>query len=124
MSSWTPSFLRTLVKRGVKKEIITPIDTPEAFTELAAADRQRKQAKQHPPLMRALGLAYYWQSLIETGRYDSLSAIATAEGMSKAHVSRLIQLSRLSPGRVQGLIQSPRSSRLEKFKRQDVSVFW
>jgi hypothetical protein len=35
----------TLIKRGYKKEVITPIDAPEAFTEEAAADRQRKKAE-------------------------------------------------------------------------------
>lgn len=62
-----------LVKRAVKKEIITQIDTPEAFREEAEAERQ-------PPLLRALGLAYCWQSLIEAGWFDSFSAIAVAEG--------------------------------------------
>ena len=49
----------TLVKRGMKKEIITPIDTPEAFREEAAAERQRNKAEQPTPLLRALGLAYF-----------------------------------------------------------------
>ena len=114
----------TLVKRRVKKEIITPIDTPEAFTVEAAADRQRKQAEQHPPLMRALGLAYHWQSLIEAGKFDSISAIAATEGLSKGHVNRLMQLCRLSPVQVQGLMRSPCYARLEKFTRQVVPLCW
>jgi len=52
----------TLVKRGMKKEIITPIDAPEAFTVEAAAERQKKKAEHESPVVRALGLAYYWQS--------------------------------------------------------------
>ena len=114
----------TLVKRGVTKEIITPIDTPEAFTAEAAADRQRQKAEQHSPVVRALGLAYYWHSLIESGRFDSISAIAAAEGMRKAHVSRLMQLCRLSPRQLQGLMRSPRAARLEKFTRQEVPGCW
>jgi hypothetical protein len=54
----------TLVKRGAKKDVITPIDAPEAFTEEAVAERQTKKAEQHAPVVRALGLAYYWQSLL------------------------------------------------------------
>ena len=87
----------TLVKRGMKKEIITPIDAPEAFTVEAAAERQRNKAEQHAPVVRALGLAYYWQSLLDEGKFASLTEIAKAEGLSKGHVNRLMQLSRLSP---------------------------
>jgi hypothetical protein len=114
----------TLVKRGAKTEVITPIDTPKAFREEAEAERQRRKAEQHSPVVRALGLAYYWQSLIEAGKFDSFAAIAAAEGTSKGHVSRLMQLCRLSPERVQGLIRSPHSVRLEKITRQEVPVCW
>ena len=49
-------------------------------------------------------MAYYWQSLIEAGRFESFSAIAAAEGISKGHVSRLMQLLRLLPERVQEVL--------------------
>lgn len=114
----------TLVKRGVKKQIITPIDTPEAFQEEADSERHRKRAERHPPLMRVLGLAYFWQSLIESGRFDSLSAIAAAEGMSKGRVSRIMQLLRLSPERIQSLVQAPHFTQLEQITRQDIQLCW
>ena len=44
----------TLVKRGMKKEIITPIDAPEAFTVEAAEERQKKKTEQPSPVVRAL----------------------------------------------------------------------
>ena len=114
----------TLVKRGVKKEIITPIDAPEVFREEAEAERQRKGAEQHPPVLRALGLAYYWQSLIEAGRFDSFSAIAAAEGMSKGQVSRFVRLLRLSPEQVQCLMETPGSTRLKTVLRLDIPLSW
>ena len=114
----------TLVKRGVKKAIITPSDTPAAFREEADVERQRKRSEEHPPVLRALGLAYYWQSLIEAGRFDSFAAIAAAEGMSKGQVSRITQLLRLSPDRVQALVQSPQSNRLDQITREDIPLCW
>ena len=87
----------TLVKRGMKKEIITPIDAPEAFTVEAAAERQQKKAEQHSPVVKALGLAIYWQSLIDEGKFASLTEIAKAEGLDRAYVSRVFKLTRVSP---------------------------
>jgi hypothetical protein len=114
----------TLVKRGMKKEIITPIDAPAAFMVEATAERQRKQAEQHSPLVRALGLAYYWQSLFDAGQFDSFAAIAAAEGISKARVSQINQLLRLSPDRVNEMLKAPRSSQVEQIMRQVIPLCW
>ena len=114
----------TLVKRGMKKEIITPIETPEAFTVEAAEERQRKKAEQHSPVVRALGLAYYWQCLLDEGKFASLTEIAKAEGLSKGHVNRLAQLCRLSPERVRRCLEGRRSLSLEKLTSQAMSVDW
>jgi len=87
----------TLVKRGMKKEIITPIDAPEAFTVEAAEERLRKKAEQLSPVVRALGLAYHWQLLLDEGKFASLTEIAKAEGIDRAYVSRVFKLTRGSP---------------------------
>ena len=73
---------------------------------------------------RALGLAYYWQSLIESGKFDSNSAIANAEGLSKGHVNRLMQLCRLSPTKVRQCLERTPSAKLKAFTRREVSVDW
>ena len=58
----------TLVKRGVRQQVITPIDAPEHFLKEAVVERSaRKQAKDSP-LIRALGLAHYWQRLLDEER--------------------------------------------------------
>ena len=54
----------TLVKRGVRREIITPLDAPQAFAVEAAAERTKRKAAQNTPLIQALGLAHYWRRLI------------------------------------------------------------
>ena len=87
----------TLLKRGVRQQVITPIDAPEHFKLEAILERSaRKQAKDSP-LIRALGLAHYWQRLLDEGKYRSLSEIAAVEGIHLSQASRIAQLTRLEP---------------------------
>jgi hypothetical protein len=46
----------TLVKRGIRREIITSLDAPQAFTLEAAQERRKRKAAQNTPLIHALGL--------------------------------------------------------------------
>jgi hypothetical protein len=48
-------------------------------------------------VVRALGLATYWQSLLDEGKFSSLTDIARAEGIDRAYVSRVFKLTRVSP---------------------------
>jgi hypothetical protein len=43
----------TLVKRGVKRQVVTPIDAPEAFRVEAAAEPRGRFAAEDTPLVRA-----------------------------------------------------------------------
>ena len=46
----------------------------------AAAERTKRKAAQSTPLIRALGLAHYWQRLLDEARFQSITDIAAAEG--------------------------------------------
>ncbi len=48
----------TLVKRGSKKTVVTPLDAPQEFVAEARREKQGRDAMQDTPLMRALGLAH------------------------------------------------------------------
>ena len=61
----------TLVKRGVRRKVITPFDTPIEFIDQAARERQQRELEQPSPLLRALGLAHHWQRLLDDGRVGS-----------------------------------------------------
>lgn len=50
----------TLVRRGFKKQVITPLDAPQEFLDEARRERQVREMAQDTPLMRALGLAHHW----------------------------------------------------------------
>ncbi|CAK0767127.1 hypothetical protein CCP4SC76_460001 [Gammaproteobacteria bacterium] len=54
-----------LIKRNVKREIITPLDAPGEFRVEAGIEKRERKAAEESPLVRALGLAYFWQGLME-----------------------------------------------------------
>lgn len=87
----------TLVRRGLKKQVITPLDTPQAFLDDARRERLLREAAQDTPLMRALGLAHHWQRLMDEGRFASITQIAEAEGLDLGRASRIARLAQLAP---------------------------
>lgn len=48
----------------LKREILTPLEAPEQFQEEAIRKRHERKVAQDTPMMRALGLAHYWQRLL------------------------------------------------------------
>ena len=97
----------TLVKRGVRKQVITPIDAPQQFLSEATREREARAAAQDTSLMRALGLAYHWQRLLEERRAASVAEIAHAEGIDVTQVRRLLRLTVLAPNVLEMLVNSP-----------------
>ena len=122
----------TLVKRGIRREIITPLDAPQAFTVEAVAERAKRKAAQNTPLIRALGLAHYWQRLLDEGKFRSITDIAAAEGIDVTQARRVLRLTLLAPVVVtQLLVETDMSINLEAVLRrampldwQDQSVLW
>jgi hypothetical protein len=113
----------TLVKRGAKKQVITPIEAPEAFRVEAVRERTNRKAAKDTPLVRALGLAHYWQHLLDTGKFESLTEIAAAEGMDLGQVSRIARLALMEPGVVEaGLVGEENRLNLEKLIRNEVAA--
>ena len=97
----------TLVKRGVRREIITPLDAPQAFAVEATAERTKRKAAQITPLMRSLGLAHYWQRLLDKGKFMTITDIADAEGMDLRRASKVARLSQLAPDIIQDCLARP-----------------
>ena len=97
----------TLVKRGVKKQVITPLDAPQQFLSEATKEREARAAAQDTSLMRALGLAHHWQRLLDEQRAASVAEIAQAEGMDVTQVRRLLRLTLLAPEVLERLTESP-----------------
>ena len=97
----------TLVRRGLKKRVITPLDAPQEFLVEAARERETLAAAQDSALMRALGLAYHWQRLLDEERAASVAEIAKAEGMDVTQVRRVMRLTLLAPEVIERLVGAP-----------------
>ena len=115
----------TLIKRGVKREIITPLDAPEQFQEEALAAREKLKATKDTALVKALGLAHYWHHLLNQGKFKTLTEIANAEGMDLGRVSRVARLTQLAPGIIE-VWQNPQHNSLvlEKLARRGIPSVW
>ena len=97
----------TLVKRGYKKQVITPLDAPQEFLSEASREREARAAAQDSALMRALGLAHHWQRLLDEQRATSVAEIAEAEGMDVTQVRRVMRLTLLAPEVIERLVGAP-----------------
>ena len=112
-----------LVKRGYKKQVITPLDAPQEFLAETARERKVQAATQDSALMRALGLAHHWQRLLDEQRAASVAEIAEAEGLNVTQVRRVLRLTLLAPEVVERLLGSPDAA-LEKVMRRPWPNVW
>lgn len=114
-----------LVKRGVKRQIITPIDSSDSFQEETKGEQQKRREQEGSALLKALGFAYYWQKLLEEGRYKSMTEIAAAEGIDLGQASRIARLIGLAPDLVEAYLTEQGSDlSLEHFIRRGLPVDW
>ncbi|MCK4155510.1 hypothetical protein [Ralstonia pseudosolanacearum] len=113
----------TLVKRGSKKQVVTSLEAPQEFVVEARREKQVRDATRDTPLMRALGLAHYWQHLLDQRRVASVIEIAETEGIDVTQVRRLLRLTLLAPEAVEQLICTPGAA-LEPVMRRTWPIEW
>ena len=95
------------VRRDIKKQIITPLDSPQEFLSEATREREARATEQDSALMRALGLAHHWQRLLNEDRATSVADIAEAECMDVTQVRRVLRLTLLAPEVIERLVGAP-----------------
>uniref|UniRef100_UPI0005F2B535 hypothetical protein n=1 Tax=Xanthomonas sp. MUS 060 TaxID=1588031 RepID=UPI0005F2B535 len=114
----------TLIRRGLKQQVITPLDAPQEFGEQAHRERQLRKVPQDTALMRALGLAHHWQRLLDQGRFGSMSEIAQAEGIDLGQASRISRLAHLAPDVVEAIVSRNIEVGVSQLLRGKLSVSW
>jgi len=113
----------TLVKRGVKTQVIMPSGSPQAFIRERDSEHAEGQVSADTPLLRALGLAHYWQRLLDEGRFNSITEIAQVEGLDRAYSTKIGRLALLAPDIVNGIAQG-NGVVLERLIRQSAPCTW
>ena len=115
----------TLVKRGIKMQVITPLDAPQEFLLEAFQEKMARESLQDASLVRALGLAHHWQRLLDDGRFDSMTEIAEVEGIDRGQASRIAQLTRLAPDIIEACAADEATGlALEHLIRRPIPADW
>jgi len=80
-------------QRGGRKLVLTPGGT-----------MIRGQSGADSTLVKALGRAFRWRRMMETGRFDTLNELAAAEKINSSYVSRLLRLTLLAPEIIEAIL--------------------
>jgi hypothetical protein len=85
----------TIRHHGGRKQVITPDGRPALAPPRARVDSA---------LVQALGRAFRWRHLLDTGAYATIEEIATAEGINPSYVSRVLRMTLLAPDLVEAAL--------------------
>ena len=84
----------TVRRRPGRKTVVTPEGEGAALVSTRA----------DPTLLKALARAHRWQKLLDEGRYVSISELAAAEKIERGFLGKMLRLTLLAPGIVEGLM--------------------
>lgn len=85
-------------RRGGRKQIIGPDGA-----SIPRGD-QPGETRGDPALVKALARAFRWRRMLEEGRYGSIREMAIAEGVDRAYVGRVLNLTLLAPEVVEAIL--------------------
>jgi hypothetical protein len=77
------------------------------------------------PLITSIAKAWLWQDQLESGQYKSIDEIAAANNVDRTHVSRILQLTSLSPTIVEQILEGkePEGMSLRQL-RKGIPLLW
>jgi hypothetical protein len=79
-----------------------------------------------PKLVETLTRAHCWAALLTAGKFESLEALAEAEGLPASEVSRILHLAFLAPDIVEAILlgRQPIDLTAERLKRTPIPILW
>lgn len=88
--------LQIKIRRSGKRKTVTLPD--------GSAMQPRRWDETPTPIQQALARGHRWLAMLETGQAKSLSDVAALEGMDRAYVSRMVNLTTLAPDIVEAIL--------------------
>jgi hypothetical protein len=80
-----------IVKRGGRKEMQLP--------DSAAQPRRTDNT-----LVKALGRAFRWKRMLESGEFATIAELAEREGIATSYMTRILRLTQLDPGIIEAVL--------------------
>jgi hypothetical protein len=76
-------------------------------------------------IVKALGRAYRWKAMLESGDYGSVTELSKSEGINLSYLCRMLRLTLLAPDIVEALLNGKDHCRLQLSDLlQPISVIW
>lgn len=94
----------SLRRRGGRKLVITP-DGSSPWVP--------PQTRVDSALVKALGRAFRWRKLLESGVYATIDEVAAAEKINDSYVSRVLRLTLLAPDVVEAILDGRQAADLQ-----------
>jgi hypothetical protein len=97
LNSITVQVPLAIRRRPGRKTIVSPAGA-------SSADRCIVSRRADPAMVKAVARAFRWKRMLETGRYASVSEIATAEKIDRGYVGSILRLTLLAPDIIEGIL--------------------
>lgn len=81
-----------VVKRGGRKEIQLPENAPQT-------------RRSDNTLVKALGRAFRWKRMLESGEFATISELAEHEAIAHSYMTRVLRLTLLAPDIVEAILE-------------------
>lgn len=86
----------TIRRRRGRKTIVTPVVDGLPASTTTRAD---------PTLLKALARAFWYQRMLDSGKYTTIAEMAAAEKLDRGYLGRLLHLTLLAPDIVQAIVE-------------------
>lgn len=84
-----------IVKRGGRKEMVLPSNTPHGAAQPHKSDST---------LVKALARAFRWKRMLESGEFVTIAELAEREGIASSYLTRVMSLTLLAPDIVEAIL--------------------
>jgi hypothetical protein len=64
-------------------------------------------------MVKAIGRAFRWRDMLESGTYSTIAEISTAEKINESYVGRVLRLTLLAPDIVEAILNGRQPARLQ-----------